>query len=240
MTRITRTALLLVSALLTGAGTAAAQTINSPFQRIETTQSIHVFGGYLVSERDVDLTDSTSADFGFAPAPVIGLRYQIRASGPLSVEAAVGFSPSSRRLFAPNFLNDSTRVEAEDLEVEVPASLVTTDLGLRFHFTGPRTWNGLAPFVMGMGGLAADVSGDHDEEKEAALEDNQRFRFGPSFAVGAGLGTDWFPTRNISLRLELQGRLWRMETPEGFTVTRAERSEWNRVGGLTVGGAIHF
>lgn len=240
MIRITRTALLLAAALLTGAGAAAAQDIPSPYQRIEATQSVHVFGGYLVPERDVNLTDSTSALFGFNAAPVFGVRYQVRASGPLSVEGSAAISPGSRQLFRPEFTSDSTRVEAEALGVEVPATLAMVDLGLRFHVTGPRTWNGLAPFVVGMGGLAGDLSGGHDEEEDADLEERERFRFGPSFAVGAGLGTDWFPARNISVRLELQGRLWRMVTPEGFTVTGTERSEWNRVGGVTVGGAFHF
>lgn len=240
MTHFTRTALLLASALLTGAGAAAAQDIPSPYQRIETTQSVHVFGGYLVPERGVSLTDSTSAPFGFTSGPVFGVRYQARASGPLSIEGTAAISPSSRQLFRPAFSADSARVEAEAVGVEVPATLAMVDVGLRFHVTGPRTWNGLAPFVVGMGGLAGDLAGDHEEEEDADLEDRERFRFGPSFAVGAGLGTDWFPARNVSLRLELQGRLWRMVTPEGFTVTGAERSEWNRVGGVTVGGAFHF
>ena len=39
------------------------------------------------------------------------------------------------------------------------------------------------------------------------IVDDARFRFGPSFAVGAGLGTDWFPVPNASLRVEATGRL---------------------------------
>jgi hypothetical protein len=240
MTRITRTAPLLVSALLLGAGTAAAQTIPSPYQRIEHTQNVRVFAGYLVAERDVNLTDSTSAPFGFEPAPLVGVGYNIRASGPLSIDATFSLSPSQRRLFAPDFQNDSTRVAAEDLGVDVPALIAIGEVGLRFHLTGPRTWNGLAPFLVGMGGLAGDLSGGHEAEETAELDDTEEFRFGPSFAVGAGLGTDWFPARNVSLRLELTGRLLRMVTPAGFTVAGNERSEWNPAGGVTIGGAIHF
>jgi opacity protein-like surface antigen len=240
MTRITRTALLLASALLLGPGAAAAQTIPSPFRRIETTQSVHVFGGYLVPDRNVSLTDSTSVPFGPEAAPVFGVRYQVRASGPLSVEGSFAISPTQRRLFAPEYLNDSTRIEPEDLGVDVPALVAMGDIGLRFHLTGPRTWNGLAPFVVGMGGLVGDLAGGHPAEEEAEIDATERFRLGPGFAVGAGLGTDWFPTQNVSLRLELTGRLWRMNTPEGFSIARTERGEWNPVGGLTVGGAFHF
>jgi hypothetical protein len=241
MTRITRTALLLASALLLGSGNAAtAQSIPSPFRRIETTQSIHVFGGYMVPEQNVALTDSTSIPLGPEAGPVFGVRYQVRASGPLSVEGSIGISPTQRRLFAPDYLADSTRIEAADLGLDVPAIVVMGDLGLRFHLTGPRTWNGVAPFVVGMGGLVGDLAGGHPAEEEAELDTTERFRLGPSFAVGAGLGTDWFPAQNVSLRLELTGRLWRMNTPEGFSISRTKQGEWNPVGVLTVGGAFHF
>jgi hypothetical protein len=240
MTRITRTALLLASALLLGPGNAAAQSIPSPFRRIETTQSIHAFGGYMVPDRNVALNDSTSIPLGPEAGPVFGVRYQVRASGPLSIEGSIGISPTQRRLFAPKYLADSTRVEAEDLGVDVPSLVVMGDAGLRFHLTGPRTWNGLAPFVVGMGGLVGDLAGGHPAEEDAELDASARFRLGPSFAVGAGLGTDWFPAQNVSLRLELTGRLWRMNTPEGFSIARTKRGEWNPVAGLTVGGAFHF
>ncbi|HEX8319943.1 hypothetical protein [Longimicrobium sp.] len=240
MTRITRTALLLASALLLGPGAAAAQSIPSPFRRIETTQSIHVFAGYMVPDQNVALTDSTSIALGPEAGPVFGVRYQLRASGPLSLEASIGISPTQRRLFAPEYLADSTRIEAEDLGVDVPSLVAMGDVGLRFHLTGPRTWNGLAPFVVGMGGMVGDLAGADPAEEEAELDDTERFRLGPSFAVGAGLGTDWFPAQNVSLRLELTGRLWRMNTPEGFSIARTERGEWNPVAGLTVGGAFHF
>jgi hypothetical protein len=240
MTRITRTALLLASALLLGPGNAAAQSIPSPFRRIETTQSIHVFGGYLVPDRNVALTDTSSIPLGPEAGPVFGVRYQVRASGPLSIEGSIGISPTQRRLFAPEYLADSTRVDVEDTGVDVPSLVAMGDVGLRFHLTGPRTWNGLAPFVVGMGGLVGDLAGGDQAEEDAELNANGRFRLGPSFAVGAGLGTDWFPAQNVSLRLELTGRLWRMNTPAGFSIAGTERGEWNPVAGVTVGGAFHF
>lgn len=239
MTRYTRIALLLVSALVPGTR-AAAQTVPSPLEYVESVHSLHVFGGGLLTDPDVNITDSTSVGFGPRSAPVLGLRYQLRASGPISVEASVGWSPSERKLFAPEYVDDSTRVVGRDLGVSVPATLVMADIGVRFHFTGDRTWNRLAPFAVGTGGLVADIRGTFDEEAEAQLADDDLFRFGPTFAVGAGLGTDWFPARNVSVRLEAQGRLWRMEPPQSFVLPRTDRSEWNPVGGLTVGAAYHF
>jgi hypothetical protein len=241
MMRLSRTALLAALALVGGARAAGAQTIPSPYRHIGPSQSIGVSVGYLFTDPDVTLTDSTSAAMGHGSAPVVGLRYQIRASGPLSVEFAVSASEGKRKLFGPDFNADSTEVTAEDLGVSVPSTVVMADAGLRFHITGARTWNGLAPFVAASGGLVADVRGTMDEEGAAELSATEVFRFGPSFAVAGALGTDWFPRQNASLRLELQGRLWRLHTPIGFQNDRTtEQSEWNPVVGISVGGAIHF
>jgi hypothetical protein len=240
MMRLSRTALLAALALL-GARAAAAQTIPSPYRYVERAHSVGASIGYLWTDPDVSLTDSTSAAMGHASSPVVSVRYQLRASGPLSIDFTVGASEGTRKLFAPVYNADSTVVTAGDLGVDVPSTIVTADAGLRFHITGNRTWNHLAPFVAGSGGIVADIRGTLDEEAEAELGATEVFRFGPSFAVGAALGTDWFPRPNTSLRLEMQGRLWRMRTPTGFQVDRTtERTGWNPLVGLSVGGAIYF
>ena len=240
MMRLSRTALL-ASVLLLGARTAAAQTIPSPYRHVETSQMVGVFAGYQWIDDNISLTDSTEAAMGVQSAPVVGVRYQIRASGPVSIEGAVTVSPSKRQLFEPEFNADSTEVGAADLGVSVPATIVSVDAGLRFFLTGARTWKGLAPFVGAGASLLGDIRGTFDEEEDADLEPIERFRFGPAFAVNAALGTDWFVRENASLRVELSGRLWNMETPAGFLFIRTtDQDEWNPVVGLTVGGAIHF
>lgn len=239
MMRLSRTALLLALALAAGARSGAAQTIPSPYDYLEETQGTGAFAGFLITDPDVGITDSTSLPIAPGSGPVFGIRYQVRATGPLSIDGSIGISPTDRRLFAAETDEDSAFTGARDLGITVPATLLMADVGLRFHLTGPRTWNGLAPFVVGTGGLVGDIRGTFAEEEEVA--DNALFRFGPAFAVGAGLGTDWFPVPNASLRVEAMGRLWRVSTPSGFLATRTEeRSEWNPALGITVGGALHF
>jgi opacity protein-like surface antigen len=239
MMRLSRTVLLLALALTAGARAAAAQTIPSPYDYIDKSQAAGLYVGYLFTDPDVGLPDSTTLPLAPQSGPVFGVRYQIRAAGPLTIDASLGVSPTERKLFAAELDADSVFLGPQDLETTVPSTVVMADLGLRFYLTGPRTWNGLAPFVIGMGGVAGDARGSFAEEDE--VSDDARFRFGPSFAVGAGLGTDWFPVPNASLRVEATGRLWRVNTPSAFLELRTdEHSEWNPVLGITVGGAIHF
>lgn len=241
MIQRSRTALLAALALTLGARAAAAQTITSPYEYIDPSMRVGVTAGYLFMETELRLTDSTSAGLGPKSAPVFGVNYALRVSGPVSIEAAVSVSPTERQLYGPQFNADSSVVTAVDLGVAVPATIVMGEAGLRFHLTGPRTWNGLAPFVAAHGGITADVRGTFQEEREAGLAAAELFRFGPAFALGVALGTDWFPTQRVSLRLETSGRLWRMRTPSGLLANRdTDQREWNPVVGVSVGGAFHF
>jgi hypothetical protein len=238
MIRFPRTAPLLALALLVG-GTAAAQSIPSPYEHIERSQRAGAFAGYFFLSPDVAVDDTLAVAMGVRSAPVVGVRYGIRASGALDFQAALAVSPSSRDLWTAEYSADSLTATPVPLEESVAATLVLLDLGLRLALTGPRTWNGLAPYVGASGGLVTDVRGTFAAEED--IPETARFRLGPTFALGASLGTDWFPAPNTSLRLELQGMLWRLSTPDGFAPLRATtRSEWNPGAGVTVGGAIHF
>ncbi len=239
MTRLQRTAPLLALALLAGAARGAAQTIPSPYEHIERSQRLGAFAGYLLLSPDLALDDST--EIGVAPrsAPVFGIRHAIRVAAPLEFQTSLWASPSSRDLWTVVFSADSLSATPTPVGESVAATLVGADLGLRLGLTGDRTWNRLAPFVGASGGIVADVRGSFASEEGVPAD--ALYRLGPSFALGANLGTDWFPAPNASLRLELQGQLWRLSPPEGFTPLRAtSRSEWNPGARVSVGAAIHF
>ena len=235
----TRTALLLLLALLPGAR-AAAQSVPSPIRYIAETQAVNVYGGYLFTTPGIAISDSVTVDFGPQDAPVFGARYQVRVGGPFNVEAGLAYSPARRKVFAAaRAPADTTQITPDDTGLTTAAQIMMLDLGLRFSFTGPRTWHGLAPYAVLQGGFVTDLGGVRAEEKD--IPERERFDFGPSFAVGAHLGTDFYPSRTVSIRLELQNRLWRMESPEGFFPRgRVPESEWNATTGVVAGASIHF
>lgn len=228
----------LAAATLAAASTAAAQSITSPYRYIETKHSVGFFGGYLRTDPGIVVDTLTGGTIALGPrsAPVVGAQYQLRFAGPLSGEFSVGFSPTERAVYAP-----SPNV-AEVVPVEVgtePASLLMVDAGLHFRITGPRTWNGLAPYATALGGIVADLR--RGGATEEAVPQNSRFDLGPSLAVGAAVGTEWFPTRRLSLRVEARDRLWQIRAPEGLQGNRGRNaSEWTNNVSFTLGGALHF
>lgn len=204
-----------------------AQTIPSPFEYIEEKNSVGLFGGYIAA-------DAGSQDLGPGSIPLVGVRYGYQLTGPLTAEASIAFGSSDRTIYA--------RAVASEPELEpvgeADIALVIADAGFRFHLTGPRTWHGLAPFLIATGGVVADLS--TRPEEEALLDEDSRFEFGPGFAASAGLGADFFLTDRLSLRADARDYLWRYTYPVALSATGAEDSEWAHNLGFSIGAAFHF
>lgn len=218
---------LLVASLLIPAS-AGAQSIPSPLRYIEETQSIGAFAGYLFNDTGDD-------DLGPRPAPIFGATYGVRFAGPLSGEFSLAASPSSRKVFELVGTGSEAMLEERG---ETSALLAMADAALKFHVTGPRAWHGLAPYAVAGVGAVADLSERPAIEEELGPE--ERFDFGPAFAVVVGLGTDWFPSERLALRLEVRDRLWRLATPAGMAVSGREESAWTNNIGVSLGAALYF
>lgn len=203
---------------------AAAQSIDSPYRFVERSQSLELYGGYFVTERG-------ERDLGPHSAPLVGLRYGGRLAGPVVAGAGVSFIPSKRTVYEA----DGSADELVALG-DVDAPLVMGEASLRFYLTGERTWNGLSPYLGASLGIIANLAGASDLEEELPAE--ERVDFGPTFAVGGSLGTDWFLTERISLRAAGMTQLWRFTTPAGLA--GREETEWLNGYGGTLGVAFHF
>ena len=204
-----------------------AQQIASPYRYVENSQYGGTFAGYL-------WTDRLEPDLSPQAAPIFGAHYGLRFSGPLGGEASLGLIPSERTVF---------RNAAGAQDTVIPVAVESTDMlllfaegALRLNITGPRTWNGLMPFVLAGGGLVANLSG----EGSAEIEESEQFDFGPALAVSVAAGTEWFASERLSLRLELRDRLWRVTVPTGLTVSGEDDASWTNNLGVSVGASLHF
>lgn len=225
--RHARLVTLALTAALAAPATAAAQTVPSPFQFIETAQSAGLWVGYL---------NTDPGRYGTAPrsAPFLGTRYTIRLSGPLLGIAGVAAMPTNRDVMERVVRPDTVVLEPIG---EADQLILMAEAGLRFNLTGMRTWHGFTPFAMGTLGAGGNVLRRPAVEDE--LESTQRVAFGPAFALGIGAGTDWFLNERFSLRFDARDYIWRLSVPEGLTGGRRE-SQWTHNVGITVGAALHF
>jgi len=225
--RHARSVTLALSVFLLPAGL-SAQTIPSPFTFVETRHSVQAFVGQLV-------TNPGSLDLGPQSAFTIGGRYTIRLTGPLSGEVGLSFSPTQRTLLT----RPSPQPEAPLVPLgEADMVLMIGEAGLRFNFPGARTWRGLMPYAVLTGGFVADLT--RQDPREEAIPAEQRFKFGPGFAAGGAMGTEFFVTERLSLRAEARDHLWRTTHPALLTPTGSQQSEWGHNFAFTLGGAVHF
>ncbi len=202
------------------------QTISSPYRFVETRHTLGVYGGYIS-------IDPGRNDQAPRSASLFGIRYDVRFAGPASGEMGFSLAPSERTIY--RVAEDGQSLEA----LEVTNSLVgIAEAGLRFHFTGQRTWHGLAPYAVITGGVVSDITGNN--VLETVIPADQFFRFGLGFASGFALGSDFFIGERFSLRAEVRDYLWRLSYPGGITGTGSRQSEWTHNFAPSIGGSYHF
>jgi len=225
------------ASLLGGASALRAQTIQSPIRYIETKQSVAPFVGYLWTDPTLHIRDA-EVELGPQSAVLAGLQYNIHFAGPLYGEVLLGFSPTERKVYVPGSTTSANSVNPVEVGTTSMA-LALADAGLHFNLTGPRTWRGIAPYAVASGGVVADLKRTSD--LDAQVPDGSDFDLGPSFALGLGIGTDWYPTQRLSIRAEGRDRFWRISAPQGLRPADLKTvSEWNHNFSLSIGAALHF
>lgn len=223
--------LALVLALTLGSVTGAAgQSIPSPFRFIEGRQEVGVFGG---------VVDSQTGRFGFGPKGglMYGGRWGIELAGPVSLEGVATLVDGTRDIINPG------RVEGDRVVGEADVLLSAFDARFKFTLTGDRSWHRVAPFIVAGGGIVLDITGDSPADEQ--LEAPDRFDFGNSFYGTTGLGTRFFVTDRLALRLDGTFSLWKIDTPPGFSdpargFESVEEGEWVRSLGLTLSTLIRW
>jgi hypothetical protein len=215
------------------ANAAAGQQIRSAYRFIDTKQFGGVNGGQVFAARG-------RLDTGPDNAPLMGVRYGLRVSGPFTVGAEVSYMPSTR------IVRDTVFVTADSLYRalgEADINVLSILANLRFNVTGARTWHNLQPFALLGAGAALDVAGTAAADTLVHPAD-ARFDFGTSFAGQIGAGVEWFPSASFSARVDAHNVLWKLKVPEAFG--RTERginfpeSEWEQNFVLSAGLSFHF
>jgi opacity protein-like surface antigen len=211
---------------------ANAQRIDSPYRFLDHGQFGSVWAGHAWP------ADGRIGN-GPEPAPIFGIAWALRVSGPFALNVEAGYMPTTRTVRDTVFNETESMFESLG---EADFSLLTAMANLRLNLTGSRTWNSLQPFVVAGAGVAVDVASG--SSIEADLPPNARFNYGTSFAGQLGAGVDWFLSPRVSIRLDARDLFWKLPVPEAFLLTEngaaLSRSEWEQNFTLAAGLSIHF
>ena len=179
-----------------------AQTIPSPFEYLERRQEVGLFFGPMSA-------GTGRFDYGPSGGWAYGARYAVELTGPLSFEGMTGVVDGERKVVDPS------RLEGDRVIGESDTAILLVDAGLRFTFTGRRSWHRLAPFLSLGGGIAIGLS-DESQLDETLLPADV-FDFGNSFHGILGAGTRIFLTETLAARVDGIFSLWKIDTPPGFS-----------------------
>lgn len=210
-----------------------SQTIPSPYRFIEEQHDFGFFVSYLSENRGM----VSAAPGGGA---LYGARFGTQlGSGVFAFDGTTWLLPTKRIVWDP-----SDPTEGLVNLGETTSLVAGLDARLRFNLAGPRTWNGLSPFVLMGAGLTGDLSPRSDLEE--VLLSEERFSFGPSALGLVGGGTHFVRGERLTLRLDSVLHIWKAGIPRPFQVFSEEfgaevpEDEWLGVWSIGLGASFRF
>ena len=208
---------------------AHAQSISSPFRFVDERHAAQALYGYARADRG-------TAGLASEAGALYGARYTFRVAGPLNLVGEVAHFPSTRTVLSLTEDDEPVREEVGEGEFD----LLLMNVGLRFDFTGPRTYHRLMPYLLVLGGGALELSDAPAVEADIPAE--HRLDFGTGFAGAFALGADLFLGSRFSFGVEARQAFWKVETPEPFILadTDLPQDEWVGNPTVLVGASLRF
>jgi hypothetical protein len=202
----------------------------SPYHPILLRTSISAMGHYIAG---------SSGKLGVGPSdgPGVGLRYDMRLTGPTDVFASVAWSGLERMVV------DTAAAAADDpISGPVNQSVLFAEAGILILLTGDKTWNRLAPYLGANLGLAFGAS---------VPQDSSGYSFKTKFVSGPLLGLQFYAAGSVFLRVEGRLQFWRLKYPSSYFLAPGDgdsvldptvdsESEWTTHPTLLVGLGYAF
>lgn len=184
------------------AGLAAQEVGNpperSPYRDILDHQSLTVFAGRFAG-------NPGRADVGALPGLAFGAQLAVRLSGPVDFWVTLAQADSRRRTIIADTTVTKTDSARRGPDLRMP--LILADIGLGLNLTGDKTWHRFAPYVGAALGVVAPTH---------KVTDPGGFQVGTNFALVPALGTRYFLSRSLALRLDVRDYFYRYQYPLAF------------------------
>jgi hypothetical protein len=193
-----RFASLLTALTFTAAASLAAQAGHppdrTPYADLPFGNSVTLLGGYIHGD---------GGDIGVGPhdGPFVGVRYDLRVSGPVQF----GFTAASAQL--QRLITDPDDSVATRVSGPVDQSVFMGEGAIQFNLAGAKTWKGFGPFLGGGIGFAI---GDETPQ------DTTGYKFGTKFFFVPFVGTRYFVNQHLHLRAEVRWPFWEISYPATY------------------------
>jgi hypothetical protein len=170
---------------------------HSPYRPILLRMSVSAVGSYIWG---------SSGKLGVGPSdgPGVGLRYEMRLTGPTDLFAAVSWSNLER------MVADPTAPADDRITGPVDQGVLFTEAGILILLTGDKTWHRLAPYLGANLGIGFGAS---------IPQDTSGYSFSAKFVSGPLLGIRVYASGSIMLRVEGRLQFWKLSYPTSYFTT---------------------
>ena len=192
----------LVTVLAPASAFAQEESIDSSYRWIDRSMRAGLYVGYVFTSRG-------NLDQGPGSSPIIGGRFRMRLSNPLTFEVNVGYGSSD--------------LWVTDPRLDVPAIVDTTqsdwlliEAYLQLSLTGARSVKSFQPYVFIGGGILQGISEEVSDVFAAPGLDPYRFNIGTTPSLSVGVGAEWDISERLGLGLEIRDHIWKFNSPDAF------------------------
>lgn len=171
---------------------------HSPYRDIVNHQNLTLFFGRFAG-------NAGPADVGALPGLAYGLRLAIRLSGPVDFWTTIGAAASTRHVIVAD--TSVTHADSARRGPDIKLPLMLADMALVLNITGDKTWHRLAPYAgIGLGVVAPTHK----------VTDPGGYTVALNFALVPTLGTRWFLSDALAIRIEARDYFFRYQYPLAF------------------------
>ncbi|MEP6999135.1 MAG: hypothetical protein ABI969_01570 [bacterium] len=166
----------------------------SPYVDLEYAQEFTLLGGYVRTRHD----PAAIAPQNF---PMLGMRYEIRLTGPLAASADIIGGSATRDPIDP------LKPAATRKLGSVSNGVLVADAALAMNLTGERSWHSLVPQLRAGVGVVSS----------RAKDDSSGFSFGTRFAFVIGGGVKFVPAgQRFQIRADVTDRIFKLDYPDAY------------------------
>ena len=181
---------------------AQEERIESSYRWIDRSIRVGPYAGYMFTSRG-NLNQAPGS------SPIVGGRFRIRISSPLSFEISAAYGSSDIYVTDP-------RLEVPSIVDTTSSSWLLAEAYLQLSLTGARSVSRLQPYLLFGGGILQGLSEEVADIYALPGLEPYRFEIGTTPSIGVGLGVEWDISERLGLAIEARDHLWRFKSPEAF------------------------
>ncbi|MCL7926389.1 MAG: outer membrane beta-barrel protein [marine benthic group bacterium] len=181
---------------------AQEERIDSSYRWIDRSMRAGPYAGYIFTSRG-------NLDQAPGSSPVVGGRFRVRISSPLTFEVSLGYGSSDLYVTDP-------RLDTPAIVDTTNSDWLLAEVYVQLALTGSRSVKRVQPYLLFGGGIIQGLSEEVADIYAAPGLELYRFKIGTTPSIGVGVGVEWDISDRLGLGAEFRDHIWRFKSPEAF------------------------